>query len=145
MFRPACCLMGLLLIVLPSPSTAGGAHRVAPFSMDGQVSDLQVQEGLISFRFTGTISGENAESDGRSFQLSLSVRQLPIKVKRAVAYRGSSSMGAELGEDPVAARECFRKPSVRVTIPLPVLVFNQTMPETLEGDMAQFYGCLGAQ
>jgi hypothetical protein len=113
--------------------------------MDGQVSDLQVQEGLISFRFTGTISGENAESDGRSFQLSLSVRQLPIKVKRAVAFRGSSSMGAELGEDPVAARECFQKPSVRVTIPSPVLVFNQTMPETLEGDMAQFYGCLGAQ
>ena len=145
MFRPTCCLTGLLLIVLPFPCTAGGAHRVAPFTMDGQVSDLHVQEGLISFRFTGMISGENAESDGRSFQLSLSVRHLQIRVKRAVAYRGSSSMAAELGEDSVAALECFRKPSVRVTIPLPVLVFNQTMPETLEGDMAQFYGCLGAQ
>jgi len=145
MLKAAYCLMGLLLMVLPSPCNAGGAHRVAPFSMDGQVSDFQVQEGLISFRFTGTISGENAESDGRSFQLSLSVRHLRIKVKRAVAYRGSSSTGAELGEDPAAVQECFREPSVRVTIPRPVLVFNQTMPETLEGDMAQFYGCLSAQ
>ena len=145
MYRPACCLMGLLLMVLPSPSSAGGAHQAAPFSMEGQVSDLQVQEGLISFRFTGTISGENAEPDGRSFQLFLSVRQLPIRVERAVAYRGASSVGAELGEDSVAARECFRKSSLRVTIPRPVLVFDQTMPERLEGDMAQFYGCLGAQ
>ena len=145
MFRPACSLTGLFLMALSSPCNAGGAHRVAPFSMEGEVGDFQVQEGLISFRFTGTISGENAEADGRSFQLTLTVRQLPITVKRAVAYRGSSSMGAELGEDTLAARECFRKPSVRVTIPHPVLVFDQTMLETLKGDLAQFYGCLGAQ
>ena len=144
MSRPACCLIGLLLAALSSPCAAGGAHRVSPFSMDGQVTEFQVQEDLISFLFTGTISGENTEAGGRSFQLSLSVRQLPIQVKRAVAYRGSSSVGAELGEDPQAAKECFRQPSVRVTIPLPVLHFNQTMPETLEGDIAQIYECLGA-
>jgi len=141
----------LILVIfsalIPLLCFAGGAHRAAPFEMKGNASELRIEDGRITFLFSGLITGKRSEPGGLKFEFNLTITGLLVQVTRAVAYQGTLPVGFEFHEKPADARKCLSTiPELRLTVPAPTLHFDQLTPTRLEGDIAQFYGCfLGSE
>lgn len=70
------------VVLAPGVSLGGGAHRAAPFEMNGSVGEFQVEGTLVKFVFSGTIAGRRSGYGTGDFRLNLEVTNLPIEVRR---------------------------------------------------------------
>ena len=140
MFKAWGVSLAFSLVMAPIVCYAKGV-ATAPFVMAGALEDMRKAGDKITFLFTGKIS--RSQWAVGEWELTASVSRLPITVDRTFFYKTDDPMwGFRFEEEETRALECFeRAQTLSVTIPHPIVHFNQGAIQRVEGDFGQIDGC----
>lgn len=130
------------LVMAPIVGHAKGV-ATAPLVMRGVLQDMRKEGDKITFLFTGQIS--RSQWAVGEWELTASVSKLPVTVDQTFFYKHDDPVwGFRFEEEGARALECMeRGPALSVTIPHPLVHFNQGTIEGIEGDSGQIEGCGG--